>query len=83
MKWHEGAGQSEKVLAEALSDQEGIEVARSKKDILLPQRKYVLDLLSEAGMLSYRSIDSLMDVNMKLLPNQRSFLRMLGGIGDW
>ena len=61
----------------------GIEVAWSKKSILLSQRKYVLDLLSEAGMLGCKSVDFSMDVNMKLLPNQRSFLRMLGGIGDW
>ena len=34
-------------------------------------------------MLGYKSIDSLMDVNTKLLPDQGSFLRMLGGTGDW
>jgi len=48
----------------------GIEVARSKKGILLSQRKYVLDLLLEAGMLGCRSIDSLIDMNTKLLPDQ-------------
>ena len=53
----------------------GIEVARSKKDILLSQRKYVLDLLSEAEMLGCRSIVSLMNVNTKLLLDQGSFLR--------
>jgi len=61
----------------------GIEVVRSKKDILQSQRKYVLDLLSEVGMLGCRNIVSLMDVNTKLLPDQESFLRMLGGTRDW
>ena len=47
----------------------GIEVARSKKSILLSQNKYVLDLLSEAGMLECKSISSPIDVNSKLLPD--------------
>ena len=55
----------------------GIEAARSKEGILL-SHKNELDLLSEAGMLGYRSIDSLMDVNAKLLPDSGSFLKMLG-----
>ena len=49
-------------------------MARSKKGILLSQRKYVLDLLSEAEMLGCRSIDSPMDVNTKLLPDQGKLL---------
>jgi len=49
-------------------------VAKSKKGILLSQRKYVLDLLSEAEMLGCRSIDSPMDVNTKLLPDQGKLL---------
>ena len=57
-------------------------MVRSKNDIFLSQRKYILDLLSEAGMLGCKSIDSPMDVNTKLLPDW-SFLRMLEGIGDW
>jgi len=52
----------------------GIEVAKSKKGILLSQRKYTLDLLSEAGMLGCRSIDSPMDVNRKLRPDQWELL---------
>jgi len=43
------------------------EVARFKNGILLPQRKYILDLLSEAEMLGCRSTDSPIDVNMMLL----------------
>ena len=47
----------------------GIVVVRSQKGILLSQRKYIVNLLSESGMLGCWSIDSPMDVNMKLLPN--------------
>jgi len=46
-----------------------IEVARSKKSILLSQSKYVLYLLSEAEMLGCRSIDYPIDMNTKLLPD--------------
>jgi len=61
----------------------GIEVARSKKGILLLQRKYILDLLSEAEMLECRSIDSPMDMNTKLLVDQGELLKMLRGTEDW
>jgi len=47
----------------------GIEMARSKKEIFLSPRKYILDLFSEAEILGYKSIDSLMNVNTKLLPD--------------
>jgi len=46
----------------------------SKKHILLSHKKNVLDLLSEAEMLRYRSIDCLMNVNTKLLPVQGELL---------
>ena len=39
----------------------GIEVARSKKGIFLSQRKYVLDLLKETGMLGCKPGDSPID----------------------
>ena len=42
----------------------------------------MFDLLSEAGMLGCRSIDSPMDVNTKLLPDRGSFLRILDSTGD-
>ncbi|RZB87138.1 Pectin acetylesterase 2 isoform B [Glycine soja] len=48
----------------------GIEVARSKDGIIISQRKYALDILKEIGMLDCRPIDSPMDPNKKLLPNQ-------------
>ena len=34
----------------------GIEIARNPKGIILSQRKYVLDLLSETGMLRCRPV---------------------------
>jgi hypothetical protein len=37
----------------------GIEVYKSKLGIFLSQRKYVLDLLAETGMLDYKPIDTL------------------------
>jgi len=45
----------------------GIEVARSRRGITLSQRKYVLDILSEACMLGCRDADALIEANVKLL----------------
>lgn len=44
----------------------GIEVARSKKDIFLTQRKYVLDLLKEMGMLGRKLSIVPLDPNHRL-----------------
>jgi hypothetical protein len=44
----------------------GIEIARSTKGIVLSQRKYVLDSLTETGMLGCRSIASPIDRNHRL-----------------
>ncbi|XP_070665119.1 uncharacterized mitochondrial protein AtMg00810-like [Malus domestica] len=50
----------------------GIEVARSKHGICLFQRKYVLDLLAEIGMLDCKPVDTLIEQNhrMRLFPDQ-------------
>jgi hypothetical protein len=39
----------------------GIEVARSKKGIILSQRKYILDLLSDMGMMDCPAAPTPMD----------------------
>ena len=44
----------------------GIEVSRSKMGICLSQRKYVLDLLAETGMLACKPVDAPMEMNHKL-----------------
>ncbi|XP_043700429.1 uncharacterized protein LOC122651179 [Telopea speciosissima] len=43
----------------------GIEVIRSKKGISLSQRKYVLDLLTDSGMLAAKPLDIPMDPDKK------------------
>ncbi|XP_020249231.1 uncharacterized protein LOC109826619 [Asparagus officinalis] len=44
----------------------GIEIARSRKGIVLSQRKYVLDLLSETGMLGCRVASTPIEQNHKM-----------------
>lgn len=44
----------------------GMEVARSRKGIIVTQRKYILDLLNETGMSGCRPIDTPIDPNVKL-----------------
>jgi hypothetical protein len=62
----------------------GIEIARSPKGIVLSQRKYVLDLLSETGMLGCRPASTPIDPNHKLCPesgdpvNKERYQRLVG-----
>ncbi|KAL6325731.1 hypothetical protein AAG906_024549 [Vitis piasezkii] len=44
----------------------GIEVARSKKGIVVSQRKYILDLLKETRMSGYKPVDTPIDPNKNL-----------------
>jgi len=48
----------------------GIKVAQSNTGIVISQRKYALDILEEIGLMNSKSVDTLMDPNVKLLPNQ-------------
>ncbi|KAM1408355.1 hypothetical protein ACFX2I_008888 [Malus domestica] len=50
----------------------GIEVARSKHGIFQSQRKYVLDLLAETGMLDCKPVDTPIEQNhrLRLFPDQ-------------
>ena len=52
----------------------GIEIAQSSSDIVISQRKYVLDILEETGMLDCKPIDTPIDPNVKLVPRQRESL---------
>ncbi|RVW83767.1 Retrovirus-related Pol polyprotein from transposon RE1 [Vitis vinifera] len=45
-----------------------MEVARSRKGIVVSQRKYILDLLKETGMLGCKPIDTPKDSQKKLAP---------------
>ena len=49
----------------------GIEVARSRKGILISQRKYVLDLLKEIGMLGCKDVETLIEANHKVETTMR------------
>ena len=42
----------------------------------------MLDMLSEIGMLGCKATDTLMDLNLKLLPNQGSSWKTKEGMGD-
>ena len=44
----------------------GIEVSRNKEGIFLSQRKYILDLLTEVGMIDCKPADTPMVQNLKL-----------------
>jgi hypothetical protein len=63
----------------------GIEVARSRRGIFLSQRKYVLDLLIEVGMLDYKLADTATVQNKKLgvyldqeLADKERYQRLVG-----
>ena len=46
----------------------GIEIAQSKSDVVMNQRKYALEILEETGMLDCKPVDAPMDANVKLIP---------------
>ena len=53
----------------------GIEVARSNSRVVISQRKYTLDILTETGMLDYKPVDTPIDPNVKLVLGQGELLR--------
>ena len=55
-----------------------IKVAQSNSGVVISQRKYTLDILTDTGMLYCKPIDTPMDPNVKLVPSQRELLRDLG-----
>ena len=44
-----------------------IEIAQSNSGLIMSQKKYVLDILEETGMLDCKLVDTLMDPNVKLV----------------
>ena len=63
----------------------GIEVAKSKHEIFISQRKYILNLLQEICMLGCKSNDTPIDPNLKLdedpngtLVDEGSYQRLVG-----
>ena len=48
----------------------GIKIAQSSSGVVLSQRKYVLHILEETGMLDCKPVDTPMDPNVKLVPGQ-------------
>ena len=53
----------------------GIEVAQSNSGVVISQRKYILDILTDIGMLDCKPVDTPMDPNVKLVPGQGELLR--------
>ena len=45
-------------------------MAQSRSGISICQRKYAFDILSETGMMDSKPVDTPMDPNIKLFPNQ-------------
>ena len=52
-----------------------IKIAQSNSNVVMSQRKYVLDILEEIGMLDCKPVDTPMDPNVKLVLGQREPLR--------
>ena len=53
----------------------GIEVAQSNSGLVISQRKYTLDILTDTGMLDCKPVDTPIDPNVKLVPSQGELLQ--------
>ena len=53
----------------------GIEVAQSNTGIAISQRKYVLDILEEIGMLDCKPVETRIDSNIKLVSGHEEPLK--------
>ena len=53
----------------------GIEIAQSNSEMIIYQRKYTLDILTDTGMSDCKRVDTPMDPNVKLIPSQKELLR--------
>ena len=53
----------------------GIEIAQSNSGVVMYQRKYVLNILEEIGMLDCKHVNTPMDLNVKLVLGQGEPLR--------
>ena len=63
----------------------GMEFARSKEGIFMNQRKYILDLLTETGLLGCKAVETPVEPNLKLKPantedviDREKFQRLVG-----
>ena len=60
----------------------GNEVAQSNSGVVISQRKYALDILTDTGMLDCKLVDTPMDPNVKLYQVRGSFYKIQGDIED-
>ena len=60
-----------------------MEVARSRKRIIVSQQKYILDLLKETKMSGYRLVDISIDPNQKLGVTKKVIWWIHLNIKDW
>ena len=60
----------------------GIEVAQSNFGVVISQRKYTLNILTDTGMLDCKAVDTLMDPMSNLYQVRGSFYEIQGDIDD-
>ena len=53
----------------------GIEVTQSNSEVVISQRKYTLDILTDTDMLNCKLVNTPMDPNVKLVPSKGELLR--------